>query len=182
MPLLLLRRLIEVLLHGALRLARPVLLGEGSAIEGDVHLLLGRGARAADGVAGLALRNPLGGAAGVARTFGVGMIRASGYEPEVVEYMQTGWTMDQLKTLFAKAGIAPREALREKEARSLRPQLLDGADDDAILQAMVEEPVLVNRPIVVTPRGAALCRPSERVFDLLERRPEQFTKEDGEVV
>ena len=110
------------------------------------------------------------------------MIRASGYEPEVVEYMQTGWTLDQLKTLFAQAGIAPREALREKEARSLRPQLLDGADDDAILQAMVEEPVLVNRPIVVTPRGAALCRPSERVFDLLERRPEQFTKEDGEVV
>lgn len=110
------------------------------------------------------------------------MIRAAGYEPEVVEYMQTGWTLDQLKVLFARAGISPGDALREKEARSLRPQLLDGADDAAILQAMVEEPVLVNRPIVVTPKGAALCRPSERVFDLLERRPERFVKEDGEVV
>lgn len=110
------------------------------------------------------------------------MIRASGYEPEVVEYMQTGWTLDQLKALFCQAGISPRDALREKEAKTLRPELLDGADDAAILQAMVEEPVLVNRPIVVTPKGAALCRPSERVFDLLERRPERFVKEDGEVV
>jgi arsenate reductase len=57
-----------------------------------------------------------------------------------------------------------------------------GVPDAAILAAMVEHPVLVNRPIVRTPRGTALCRPSERVFDLLDRAPESFTKEDGEVV
>lgn len=56
------------------------------------------------------------------------------------------------------------------------------ASDDAILDAMIAEPVLVERPIVVTPKGVALCRPSERVFDLLDAAPESFTKEDGEVV
>ncbi len=109
----------------------------------------------------------------------LGMIRASGYEPEVVEYMQTGWTREQLQNLFARAGITPREALREKEAGELRPDLLEGADDAAILEAMVAEPVLVNRPIVVTPKGAALCRPPETVFSLLDRRPERYVKEDG---
>ena len=111
------------------------------------------------------------------------MVRAAGYAPEVVEYLKTGWDADQLRGLFAEAGLTPREALREKGAPAAELGLLEaGASDDAILAAMAEHPILVNRPIVKTPKGAALCRPSERVFDLLERTPETFTKEDGEVV
>ena len=111
------------------------------------------------------------------------MVEAAGYRPEVVEYLQAGWTPDQLGALFAEAGITPREALREKEAVAAERGLLDpAASDAAILAAMVEHPMLVNRPIVRTPKGAAMCRPSERVFDLLERTPDSFVKEDGEVV
>ena len=111
------------------------------------------------------------------------MVEAAGYRPKVVEYLQAGWTPDQLGALFAEAGITPREALREKEAvAAARGLLAPDVSDAAILAAMVEHPVLVNRPIVRTPKGAALCRPSERVFDLLERTPDRFTKEDGEVV
>jgi arsenate reductase (glutaredoxin) len=113
----------------------------------------------------------------------VAMVEAAGYRPEVVEYLQAGWTPDQLDALFAEAGITPREALREKEAVAAERGLLDpAASDAAILAAMVEHPVLVNRPIVRTPKGAAMCRPSEKVFDLLERKPDRFVKEDGEVV
>jgi|SRR6478672_4431788 len=111
------------------------------------------------------------------------MIEAAGYQPEVVEYMQAGWNADQLRDLFAEAGLTPRDALREKEVATTVPALLDlAASDDAILEAMLAHPVLVNRPIVRTPRGAAMCRPSEKVFDLLDRRPDRFVKEDGEVV
>lgn len=111
------------------------------------------------------------------------MVEASGYQPEVVEYLQTGWTAGQLGDLFAEAGLTPREALREKEAAAINPALLDVATpDETILAAMITHPVLVNRPIVRTPRGAAMCRPSEKVFDLLDRRPDRFVKEDGEVV
>ncbi|MDP1778542.1 MAG: arsenate reductase (glutaredoxin) [Brevundimonas sp.] len=111
------------------------------------------------------------------------MVEAAGYRPEVVEYLQAGWTPDQLGALFAEAGITPREALREKEAVAAELGLLDpAASDAAILAAMVEHPVLVNRPLVRTPKGAAMCRPSEKVFDLLERTPDRFVKEDGEVV
>ena len=111
------------------------------------------------------------------------MVEAAGYRPEVVEYLKAGWDAEQLRGLFAEAGLTPREALREKEARAAAPELLEtGAGDAAILEAMAEHPVLVQRPIVKTPKGAALCRPSERVFDLLERTPETFVKEDGEKV
>ena len=111
------------------------------------------------------------------------MVEAAGYRPEVVEYLQAGWTADQLRELFAEAGLNPREALRDKEAVAAERGLLDPATADAaILAAMVEHPVLVNRPIVRTPKGAAMCRPSEKVFDLLDRRPGRFVKEDGEVV
>ena len=111
------------------------------------------------------------------------MVEAAGYRPEVVEYLKTGWDADRLRELFAEAGLSPREALREKEALAVAPGLLEAvAGDEAILAAMVEHPVLVQRPIVKTPKGAALCRPSETVFDLLERTPETFVKEDGEVV
>ena len=113
----------------------------------------------------------------------VSMVEAAGYRPEVAEYLKAGWTLDQLKALFAEAGLTPREAMREKGASATELGLLDpGTPDNAILAAMVEHPVLVNRPIVRTPKGVALCRPSERVLDLLERTPAEFVKEDGEVV
>ena len=73
--------------------------------------------------------------------------------------------------------------MREKGAPAAELGLIDpGTSDDAILEAMVQHPILVNRPIVVTPKGAKLCRPSEAVLDLLDSRPQSFTKEDGEVV
>jgi arsenate reductase len=113
----------------------------------------------------------------------VAMVEAAGYRPEVVEYLQAGWTPEQLGALFAEAGITPREALREKEAVAAERGLLEpDTSDAAILAAMVEHPELVNRPLVRTPKGAGMCRPSEKVFDLLERRPDRFVKEDGEVV
>lgn len=113
----------------------------------------------------------------------VAMVRAAGYEPEVVEYLKAGWTREQLLNLVAKSGLTLRQLMREKgtpaEALGL---LADGVSEDRILDAMIEHPILVNRPIVVSPKGANLCRPSELVLDLLEQRPESFTKEDGEVV
>jgi arsenate reductase len=111
------------------------------------------------------------------------MVEAAGYRPEVVEYLKTGWDADQLRDLFAEAGLTPREALRDKGTPAAELGLLEAdVSDAAILAAMAGHPVLVNRPIVKTPKGAALCRPSERVFDLLERGPAEFVKEDGEVV
>ena len=111
------------------------------------------------------------------------MVRAAGHEPEVIEYLKAGWTADQLRALFAEAGLTPREAMREKGSPAAELGLLDaGVSDEAILGAMAEHPILVNRPIVKTPGGAALCRPSEKVFDLLDAAPASFTKEDGEVV
>ncbi len=111
------------------------------------------------------------------------MVEAAGYRPEVVEYLKAGWGAEQLKALFAEAGLTPREALREKGSPAEALGLLEpGVEEDAILSAMVEHPVLVNRPIVRTPKGTALCRPSEAVFDLLERTPERFVKADGGVV
>lgn len=113
----------------------------------------------------------------------VAMVEAAGYRPEVVEYLKAGWGADQLRALFARAGITPREALREKGSPAAELGLLEaGVGDEAILAAMVEHPILVNRPIVSTPKGAALCRPSEAVYDLLERTPDGFVKEDGEAV
>ena len=113
----------------------------------------------------------------------VAMVEAAGYEPKVVEYLQAGWTHDQLRELAAEAGLTFRQLMREKgtpaEALGL---LADGVGEDRILDAMVEHPILVNRPIVVTPKGVKLCRPSEVVLDLLDRKPASFTKEDGEVV
>ena len=111
------------------------------------------------------------------------MVRAAGYEPEVIEYLKAGWTSDQLQRLLDAMGARPREILREKGSPAADLGLLDdGVGDQAILHAMVEHPLLVNRPIVVSPLGTRLCRPSEVVFDLLDRKPATFTKEDGEVV
>lgn len=111
------------------------------------------------------------------------MIRAAGYEPTVIEYLQTGWTRPQLEALLAAMQARPREILREKATPAADLGLLEpSATDDQILGAMVEHPILVNRPIVVTPKGTKLSRPSEAVLGILDRRPISFTKEDGEVV
>ena len=104
------------------------------------------------------------------------MIRAAGSSPTVVEYLETGWTRPQLGDLLAAMGAGPRDLLREKGTPAAELGLLDPSiSDDQILAAMVAHPVLVNRPIVVTPKGTRLCRPSEVVFDLLEARPDART-------
>jgi arsenate reductase len=111
------------------------------------------------------------------------MIEAAGYAPTVVEYLKAGWTRSQLQNLLAAMGVTARDAMREKGTPAAELGLLDSnVGDDQILEAMVLHPVLVNRPIVVTPKGTRLCRPSEGVLDLLDKQPASFTKEDGEVV
>ncbi|WP_420396506.1 arsenate reductase (glutaredoxin) [Nioella sp.] len=96
------------------------------------------------------------------------LIRAAGVEPEVVEYLKTGWTEVLLTDLFKKAGISPRAALRVKQDPA--PELgLAKADDATILAAMIAHPVLVERPIVVAGDQAAICRPPERVHEVLDR-------------
>lgn len=113
----------------------------------------------------------------------VAMVREAGHEPTVVEYLKTGWTLEQLRELLSEAGATPRDWLRDKGTPAAELGLLEPDVVDAtILEAMVAHPILVNRPIVVTPKGVRLCRPSERVFDLLDAPPGSFTKEDGEVV
>lgn len=109
------------------------------------------------------------------------IIEAAGYRPEVVEYLEIGWTRGQLLGLFAAANLTPRMALRETRSPAKELGLLEpGVRDDAILAAMLEHPVLVNRPIVCTPKGVKLCRPSEAVLDLLDRLPTgPLSKEDG---
>jgi arsenate reductase len=113
----------------------------------------------------------------------VAMIEAAGYAPQIVEYLQTGWTKGQLQELLAQMGQNARDILREKGTPAADLGLLaPDVGDDTILDAMVAHPILVNRPIVVTPKGVKLTRPSEAVLDLLDRKPTSFTKEDGEVV
>jgi arsenate reductase (glutaredoxin) len=109
------------------------------------------------------------------------IIEASGAEPVVIEYLKTGWTRPQLLGLFAAAGLTPRTALRETKSPAAELGLLaPGVDDDTILNAMLDSPVLVNRPIVCSPKGVRLCRPSEAVLDLLDTLPPgPLHKEDG---
>ena len=100
------------------------------------------------------------------------LIRAAGYEPTVVEYLKTGWTKAQLEGLLAAMAVRPRDILRQKGSPAVDLGLLDPAVSDAtILAAMVDHPILVERPIVVTPKGAKLARPAEGVLDLLDGRP-----------
>jgi arsenate reductase len=107
----------------------------------------------------------------------------AGREPEVVEYLKTGWTEARLRDLLTRMGEGPRAILREKGTPAAELGLLDaGVSDDALIDAMIAHPILVNRPIVQTPLGVVLARPSERVFDVLDVRPDSFVKEDGEVV
>jgi arsenate reductase (glutaredoxin) len=96
------------------------------------------------------------------------MIAGAGRTPHVIEYLKTGWTIAQLKQLFADAGLTPRQALRTRASEAEQLGLLDPKVGDAkLLDAMVAHPVLVERPFVVTPRGTKLCRPKESVLELL---------------
>ncbi|CAM4407884.1 arsenate reductase (glutaredoxin) [Palleronia rufa] len=109
------------------------------------------------------------------------IIEASGETPVVIEYLQTGWTRPQLLGLFAAAGLTPRTALRTTKSPAEELGLLDpSVDEETLLAAMLEHPVLVNRPIVCSAKGVRLCRPSEAVLDLLDRLPPgPMAKEDG---
>lgn len=109
------------------------------------------------------------------------IIEAAGYRPTVINYLETGWTRPQLLGLFAAAGLTPRSALRTTKSPAAELGLLDpGVAEETILAAMLEHPVLVNRPIVCTAKGVRLCRPSETVLDLLEHWPKgPLDKEDG---
>lgn len=112
------------------------------------------------------------------------MIRQSGEEPEVIEYLQNPPSRERLLELIAAMGITPRELLREKGTPYAELGLADSTrSDDQLVDAMMAHPILINRPIVVTPLGTRLCRPSEAVLDILPN-PDigPFRKEDGEVV
>ena len=112
------------------------------------------------------------------------MIRNAGIEPEIIEYLKTPPARDVLLQLIEQAGLTPRSLLREKgtpyaELGLGNPELTD----DQLVDAMMAHPILINRPLVVTPLGVRLCRPSEAVLDLLpEPQRGAFAKEDGEAV
>jgi arsenate reductase (glutaredoxin) len=104
---------------------------------------------------------------GTSRTT-LGLLRDAGHEPEVVDYLATPPTREQLREIIARAGLSVREAVRSKEALYGELGLnAPGVDDDALLDAMVANPILINRPFVITPKGVRLCRPAELVNDLL---------------
>lgn len=111
------------------------------------------------------------------------MIKAAGYSPTVIEYLEAGWTRAQLTELLAAMVAKPRDILREKGTPAAELGLLDPTvEDNRLLDAMVAYPILVNRPIVVTPKGTKLARPSEVVFGLLDALPSSFVKENGETI
>lgn len=112
------------------------------------------------------------------------MIRNAGIEPHVVEYLKTPPSRALLVQLIERAGISPRALLREKGTPYAELGLAnESLTDDALIDAMMEHPVLINRPLVVSPLGVKLCRPSEEVLDLLPAEQRStFVKEDGEVV
>lgn len=112
------------------------------------------------------------------------VIEAAGYRPVVVDYLRVGWTRELLLTLLTAAGLTPRQALRETKSPARDLGLLDdGVSDETIFAAMLKDPILVNRPFVVTGKGVKLCRPSETVLDLLEHWPQgPFAKEDSSLM
>lgn len=112
------------------------------------------------------------------------LIRASGISPVVISYIETGWTRSQLLGLFAAAALTPRTALRTTKSPAQELGLLDeDVSDETLLEAMLAHPVLVNRPIVCSPKGVRLCRPSEAVLDLLETMPPgPLYKEGGQMI
>ena len=111
------------------------------------------------------------------------MIRNAGVEPHVIEYLTTPPSRALLQQLAARMGLSLRDLLREKGTPYVELGLGNAAlTDGQLLDAMMAHPILINRPIVVTPRGVKLCRPSERVLDLLPAQQGEFVKEDGERV
>jgi len=114
----------------------------------------------------------------------LGIIRASGYDPVVIEYLREGWTRPQLLALFAAVNLTPKTALRTTKSPAKELGLLEEkVSDEEILAQMLEHPVLVNRPIVCSPKGVKLCRPSEAVLEILENKPAApYYKEDGDLL
>lgn len=112
------------------------------------------------------------------------MIRNTGTEPVVIEYLKTPPTRSQLLEMIAASGLSVREVMRSKEAVFSELGLGDaGLSEDALIDAMMAHPILINRPIVVTPLGTRLCRPSEVVLEILPQAQQgAFTKEDGQAV
>lgn len=111
------------------------------------------------------------------------MIRNADIEPHVIEYLKTPPSRAMLEQLITRMGITPRELIREKGTPYGKLGLGDPAlSDGALLDAMMVQPILINRPIVVSPKGVRLCRPSEQVLDLLPPQQAAFSKEDGEQV
>lgn len=111
------------------------------------------------------------------------LIQASGETPEVVQYLKTPPSREYLVELLDKMQMSPRELMRSKEA--VFTELgLDNPEvsDDQLIDAMVANPILINRPIVVTDKGAVLCRPLERIFEVLANPVNEFTKENGDVI
>jgi arsenate reductase len=113
----------------------------------------------------------------------LGLIRNAGIEPHVVEYLKTPPNRAMVRQLAERAGLTVRDLLREKGTPYAELGLADPAlTDDQLLDAIGEHPILLNRPLVVTPKGVVLCRPSEAVLDLLPAQQGEFVKEDGERV
>ncbi|MGE8565092.1 MAG: arsenate reductase (glutaredoxin) [Achromobacter sp.] len=112
------------------------------------------------------------------------LIRNAGIEPQVIEYLQTPPDRATLVDLISRAGLSVRDAIRQKGTPYLELGLDDASlTDDALINAMLEHPILINRPFVVTAKGVRLCRPSELVLDILEEAQRgAFVKEDGEAV
>jgi arsenate reductase len=111
------------------------------------------------------------------------MIRNAGIEPHIVEYLKCPPTRLLLRQLIARMGVSVRDVIREKGTPFQELGLDDPSlTDDQLLDAMMEHPALINRPIVVTPLGVRLCRPSEAVLDILPPQQGEFVKEDGEPV
>ena len=111
------------------------------------------------------------------------MIRQSGEEPTVIEYLDTPPSREELVSLIRSMNIPVRAVLREKETLFTMLGLADPAlNDDQLIDAMIAHPILMNRPIVETSKGVRLCRPSELVLGLLENPVASFVKEDGEIV
>lgn len=111
------------------------------------------------------------------------LIRHVGIEPEVIEYLLTPPTRARLLELIAAAGLSVRGAIRAKESQYLELGLDDPSlSDDALLDAMLAHPILIQRPLVQTDLGTRMCRPSEVVLEILPPIAQPFTKEDGEIV
>lgn len=113
----------------------------------------------------------------------LGVIRNAGIEPHIIQYLKSPPAKLLLSQLLNRAGLSVRQGLRQKGTPYLELKLDNPAlEDDALLDAMMAHPILIERPLVVTPKGVRLCRPSELVLDLLPPQRGEFVKEDGERV